>query len=388
MPDLRLAVVTSYFPSQEDPFRGQLAYRTLRQLPDNIDVRVFCPLPAYPRLRWLQPRRYRYTGLRSHTPPSDMSVEYFEYSAIPLLSRALNGWLCRRELWPRLRSWKPDIILNYWLYPDGYAATWMGRQLGVPVVLGSIGSDLRRIPGAFTRFFTRRALKRAAAVITVSQELKERAVALGAPAERVIPILGGCDGSVYHLSDRVAARTRLGVDASSELILFIGNLLETKGIRELLEAFSRLRARRRSAELIVIGQGPLVGMLRECESGGGVRLLSKLSDKELALWQAAANIFTLPSYSEGCPNVVLEALACGRPVISTRVGGIPELVGEGDGILVPPADARALEDALEFALASSWDESAIASRHQRSWGDCARETLEVCLSAYRRSERV
>ena len=92
----------------------------------------------------------------------------------------------------------------------------------------------------------------------------------------------------------------------------------------------------------------------------------------------AADLFCLPSYSEGCPNVVVEALACGRPVVATRVGGIPELVKGTCGMLIPPRDIGELRRALDAALSKQWDGEEIARTSRRSWKDVAAETFAVC----------
>jgi glycosyltransferase involved in cell wall biosynthesis len=99
----------------------------------------------------------------------------------------------------------------------------------------------------------------------------------------------------------------------------------------------------------------------------------------VASWLAAANIFCLPSYAEGCPNAVIEALACGRPVVATNVGGIPELVDSESGILVAPQDSQALADAFHQALSRRWDEPAISQRAQRGWDQVAEETRQICM---------
>lgn len=111
-----------------------------------------------------------------------------------------------------------------------------------------------------------------------------------------------------------------------------------------------------------------------------VEFVGNQNPDEVARWLAASNVFCLPSYSEGCPNVVIEALACGRPVVASDVGGIPELMDSRCGILVPPRDARQLADALAQALDRPWNEDEIAGSSRRTWQDMARETLDVCRS--------
>ena len=96
---------------------------------------------------------------------------------------------------------------------------------------------------------------------------------------------------------------------------------------------------------------------------------------------AASDLVTLPSYSEGHPNVLVEALACGRPVVATPVGGIPEVVDAESGILVPARDASALAVALVQALDRHWDEAALARKFSRDWRQVAEDTLEACEEA-------
>jgi teichuronic acid biosynthesis glycosyltransferase TuaC len=276
----------------------------------------------------------------------------------------------------------PDVILNYWLYPDGYAAVRMGRALGVPVVVGAIGSDIRRRNDPITIRLVRQTMLQADAVITVSEELRERAIAQGVAAGKVTAIRNGCDTEVFHPGDRAEARQQLGFDSQSELIVYAGNLLASKGLGELMEAFVELAKARPLLRLAIIGQGPYGEKLAQRAAAAGVESRVTMPGRRdaagIAQWMRAADVFCLPSYSEGCPNVVVEALACGRPLVATNVGGIPELVNETSGLLVPPRDTEALRGALDAALSKQWDSARIARTSTRSWASVAAETLAVC----------
>ena len=109
-----------------------------------------------------------------------------------------------------------------------------------------------------------------------------------------------------------------------------------------------------------------------------VHMPGGLPPEQVAQWIAAADLLTLPSWSEGYPNVVVEALACGRPVVATDVGGTHEIVNANNGLLIAPRDAQVLADALRAALDAQWDHAAIAAAMQRTWDDVAAETLAVC----------
>ena len=122
----------------------------------------------------------------------------------------------------------------------------------------------------------------------------------------------------------------------------------------------------------------LPALVRERGLGERVLLPGGMEPLQVARWISAADLLTLPSWSEGYPNVVVEALACGTPVVATDVGGTREILREGRGLLVPPRDADALRGALAEALRCDWNREAIAASMARGWDDVAAETLGVC----------
>lgn len=382
---VRIAVVTPLFPIRDEPYRGLPIYRTVSALQRLAEVEVFCPMIAYPRWALADRVNYRYHRADPTYAPGGVKTAYIEYPALPVLTRPLNGLVSGRHALPHIRRFGPDVILNYWLYPEGYGAVRAGRELGVPVVVGSRGSDLRRIRDPFTRWLTGRTLQQASFVLAVSEDLRRRAIALGAPAERVRTVMNGCDGRLFQFRPRAAARAELDVPEADRVVLFAGWLSPTKGLLELIEAIARLAPRHPRLELCCIGEGNSKAGLEKsaAERGiaGRVHFLGPRPSADVARWMAAADVFCLPSHSEGLPNVVIEALCCGRPVVATEVGGIPDLVDGTCGILVPPGAPEALAEALDQALSRPWDEHAIARRFNRSWDQVAEETYEVCLRA-------
>jgi glycosyltransferase involved in cell wall biosynthesis len=274
------------------------------------------------------------------------------------------------------------VIIAYWVHPEGLGAVRAGSALGVPVIVVALGSDLRVIPDALARRGVRQALRNAAYVMTVSGDLRDHAIALGAAPERTRTVLNGCDREVFHPQSRPAAREELGVAADARLVLYVGRLAAVKGPLELLDALARLRVAEPRVQLAVIGQGELEGQARERASApdlaGVVRWEGSLEPARVARWMAAADVLCLPSHSEGCPNVVLEALLCGRPVVASKVGGVPEMVDASCAVLVPPGDREALAQGLGEGLSRKWSEADIAGRRIRTWDDVGRDTFEVC----------
>jgi glycosyltransferase involved in cell wall biosynthesis len=379
----RLAVVTSYFPLAEQPHKGHSAYQTLRRMQRWSDIEVFCPLARYPSR--LHPRSFIYVDPDSNYSPPGLPTRYIRYPAVPLLSRPINGSMCARQLLPYLAKYRPDLILNYGVYPEGYAAVSVARTLGIPALLCAIGSDLNRIPDPISRQLTRKALRGASFVLAVSRQLEHQAIRLGAVRENTRTVPNGCDTSVFALGDKVSARSRLGVESDAQMVLFVGRIDATKGLSELLDACVRLLPDHPKLTLATVGDGVFREALERRASSSVMRsrvlLAGPCDSHQVARWLHACDVFCLPSYAEGCPNVVIEALACGRPVIGTNVGGIPDLIDSESGILVPPRQSTMLAEALHQALERDWDENAIARKFRRGWDQVAAETHEICLAA-------
>ncbi len=376
---LRVAVVTQYFPTSAQPWAGHSAYQTLRLLGELCSLHVFYPEARYPA--WLTPGGARRPALDRTWKPPGVAVTYVPYPVLPVLSRPVNGWVMSTSLLPFVRAFTPDLILNYVVYPDGFAALRIARALKIPVVLTAIGSDLNRISDRLVAALTRLTLRHADRTTTVSDDLCKTAIRLGAPAAHSQAILNGCDTSVFHLRDRVEARRALALEASADIIIYVGRLDLRKGLIELIEAMAQLRHQRPAAHCYLIGDGPdqsiLTAAIARHALSGQVTLIPSCATAEVALWMAAADLVTLPSYREGCPNVVLEALAAGRPVVATRVGGIPELMDETCGRLIPDHNAPALAEALNEVLSRPWDAEIISIRHSRSWSDVAMDLYQV-----------
>ena len=224
-----------------------------------MDIQVFCTQAAYPF--FLRPRNFSYVPAERDYSPPDVPAQYIEYPALPLVSRPFNGLVYARYVLPHLRRFQPDLILSYYAYPDGYAALSAGKRLGVPVVLGAIGSDINRVPDRISAFLTRKALRGADFVLAVSEHLRQQAIRLGASPERSRTVRNGCDTSVFHSADRAEARAELGQDAETEIVVFVGWIAHTKGLRELIEAVIRLRPSHPRLNLFCVGEGPLQGEL-------------------------------------------------------------------------------------------------------------------------------
>jgi glycosyltransferase involved in cell wall biosynthesis len=341
------------------------------------EVEVFYPHAAYPPL--LKPRSRTYDSLdHAYTLPG-VTANYYDYPVLPLVSRPFNGWVAGRALLPHVKRFNPDLVFSYCLYPDGYAGFTVAKALSVPFTAMGVGSDVHSIHDRFSLKHTKTLLRQADLLLAISGDLRERMISMGAPPAKTHTVISGSDPQVFHVRDRHAARAQLGIDPSAKAVVYIGRMDLRKGLRELVEAAASLHPKRPNLHVYLVGDGPDIPLVEAAIAANSasafIHTIPGCSFDQVAVWMAAADLVTLPSYMEGCPNVILEALACGRPVVATNVGGIPEIMSNACGRLVPPRDAAALALALDSALATSWDASSIAAHWSRSWTVVADELL-------------
>jgi glycosyltransferase involved in cell wall biosynthesis len=260
---------------------------------------------------------------------------------------------------------KVDVVLGSWAYPDGFAAVALADMLGIPAAIKLHGSDMNivaRLPGP--RRGLRWALPRAARVVAVSQPLRAAAIGLGAVPNLVDVVPNGIDRARFRPQDQVAARQALNLPGRGAIVLYIGNIERHKGSLDLVRAFADLMTRKKHVSLVMVGGGAAMEECRRLASELRVDVLfvGPRPHDEVPRWIAACDVFALPSWNEGTPNVVIEALACGRRVVATRVGGTPDVVtSETLGVLVAPRDPGALAVAIEGALAHDYDPMAVSA---------------------------
>lgn len=370
-----ILTLTGLFPSAARPRHGIFVEERLRHLvaAGDITATVLAPVPWFP----FTSRRFGEYADFARTPRREVrhgtEVHYPRYPVIPKAGMNLAPFLMALALLPhvrRLRRQHPDLALidSHFLYPDGVAACLLGRWLGLPVLMTARGSDVNLYPEyAVPRALIRWAVGTAARVVTVSEALRNRLLALGANPARLITLRNGVDLQRFRPGDRAAARSRLGLTGPT--VLSVGNLLELKGHHLLIEALPDLPG----VTALIAGEGPLRASLERLARDRGVadrvRLPGNLPQEELIACYNAADLLLLASSREGMPNVVLESLACGTPVVATPVGGIPELIDtEASGRLLPERSAAAIAATVRALLAAPPDRDRVAAQGARfSW---------------------
>lgn len=390
---LRVLVVTRLFPSSVDPAFASFNRQQLAALGERCDVEVLATIPWFPGAglfgRWTAAGRL--TRVPGEEVIAGLPVRHPRYLHLPRLGRGVADRLYAASLAREMdrRRGRHDVLLAAWAYPDGVAAVELATRLGVPAVVKVHGTDmnvLARTPAVARSL--RRALPRAARVVAVSRPLGELVEAFGVPRARIDVIANGVDAALFRPRDRWEARAALGHPGDrSRWLLYVGRLEEAKGVLDLLEAFATLRRARRDLRLVVVGDGSARAACDRAARDPDARVLvaGPRPLEEVPVWMAACHALVLPSWAEGTPNVVLEALACGRRAVATAVGGTPDVItGPELGELVPAHEPEALAAAMERAATSEVPEEEVARAGARhGWDESARlleQTLRRALS--------
>lgn len=387
----RVLIVTNLFADPWNPSRATFNQQQFERLAHKLDVSVLVPVSWMSVLR----RPFAYRRLRRAAVERWPFVDYVIFWYVPGIGRRLHAaCLFLSLLLQRLPTFLPrrwDCMLASWGYPDAVAvsaATWL---TGTPFVAKVHGSDINAFAlEPARRAQIRWALNRAHHVVAVSQALAARLVEIGVAPERTSVLYNGVDPRRFHPVPQPEAKQALGFEAHERIVLFVGNVQASKGCAELLEAFAALAARMPELRLVYAGAGPQTSALQSKTGDLGldarVRFVGRTPHDQLVRWFGAADVLCLPSHAEGVPNVVLEAMACGTPVVATDVGGISEVLPAYAGVMVPPRDVAALEAALFTALHAEWDRERIV-RHAASfdWDDNV-SRLESLLRDAARSE--
>jgi teichuronic acid biosynthesis glycosyltransferase TuaC len=315
---------------------------------------------------------------------SDLAVPVLHprYPILPRLSRSIHPSLIQLGAERTIRRLAPSarLIDAQVLYPDGVAAVRLGQRHGLPVILTARGSDVNLLaqqPGPARQL--REILPRAAAVVTVSEALRSRLVAAtGFPADRIEVIPNCVDAQRFRPGDRLAARQRLGLPIDERIILSVCHLVPGKRVDLLISALAALPLDCRPF-LVVVGDGPeRIRLLRLTGQLGlerWVRLVGARRPELLPEWYRAADAFALASDREGYPNVLLEAIASGLPVLASAVGGVPEIVNQEVGLVVGANTARAFAESLLAIGQRRFDQRAFQQHAARHTWKAAAERL-------------
>lgn len=387
---MNILSLSSVFPNPNETGLGLFVRARLAALSRLASVRVIAPIPI---LDYSNPRGHLY---RKRTVPmicQDGAMEVLHPRWVyPPGGTPVNIVCLAIRLYPVVRRLHKlralDLIDAHFAYPEGIAAALLARIFRVPLAVTLRGSELAFAAYPMRRIAMRWAFRRASKVVAVSKELSRWAIAEGAPPERVVVIPNGVDQDTFYPRDRDLARRKYGIPDGCKLIVSAGELIEAKGHQHVAQALAEIVKVGADAMVLIVGGvargGPkyevtLRGIVKRLNLGDRVRFLGWVGREEIAELLSAADVFCLASYTEGWPNVVHEAMACGTPVVATRVGAVPEMLPSAEyGLIVPVKDQPALAAALRAAIGKDWDRARIAERgRERTWDRVSQQVLSA-----------
>lgn len=371
------------FPDAMSPERGTYNLELCAALARHHRVSVVSPRSWH---EWLSLKR---AGGR-YEPSADtiaygLPVAFPVFWYLPRISPQMMG----RATWQSIRgsvrrlsaNSPPDVVISYWAFPDGDGGLQAARHFGVPAVVIAGGSDVLLLPQEPGRGpAVRRVLTQSQMVTTVSDGLRQATIKLGVAPDRVRTIRQGTNPKVFCHGDRNAARTKLDLGLDREILVWVGRMVPVKNLDLLVDAVKLLARERPQLELHLIGDGESRAQLSARVEAEGLSKIFQfegpIAHDRLADWYRAADAVVLSSHSEGLPNVLREALACGTPFVATDVGDISEIARPEYARLVEKGDAKAFAAAVAEVLKPQYRQA--AARYQpRDWSDCAREFSEL-----------
>jgi glycosyltransferase involved in cell wall biosynthesis len=371
---MRILTITNCYPRPGHATNAMFSFLQLRALTKLHDVRTIVPVAWTDRWKDRKPAP-------AQSDSNGMRIYYPTYWFTPKILQDHYGTFflrsIRRTVKMVLKDFSPDAILAVWAHPDGWAAVRIARELGVPAFIKVIGSDVL-VLGRHKKRRARiaEALQEGDGVFAVSHDLAKHVIEMGVDAAKVHVVPEGTDTTVFQPGDQSEARRRLGIANQGRILLFAGNLLFSKGAGMVIEACALLRDQAVDFTCYLLGGGKDEIKLRQqvvtLNLNDRVLFAGRLPQDRLPDWYRASDVVTLPSYSEGIPNVLREAMCCGKPFVATRVGGIPEISPPECSRLVEKGDVNSLAAALrEMLAAPPRVDPAVAARYVIGWDQSA-----------------
>ncbi|MFX0124903.1 MAG: glycosyltransferase [Candidatus Hodarchaeota archaeon] len=346
---------------------------------DRYKIDVIFARPMFPKLiNWIGVRiKKNFFALDRPIKPIEGKVKIHLVPYLHLPKIGLFMLILTTIFYIIVKKIKFDIIHAYFLFFPGYLGIKLGNFFKKPVVATAMGDDVDFLygkslfgkaiqPEIIEKLMT--TLRECNVIVAKSNYLKKRIINLGISENKVLVINNGVSKERFHFNDHSTAE----LNGKKKTILYVGNLIVEKGLVQLLEAIEILMRKKDDFSMVMIGEGPfkkgLLKLIKRLELEEWVRLEGQKNHEEIPQWINKSHVLCLPSYrgGEGLPNVVLESISCGRPVVATNIGGIPEIINNSElGILVPAKDVEKLAQALEEALDREWDREKIAKSGAR-----------------------
>lgn len=357
---MRILLFSTLYPNAIRPHHGVFVENRLRHLLEKSgwSAHVIAPVPWFPSAHPRFGAWADYARVPAREERHGIAIEHPRYLLPPkvgMLIAPFGMWLAARRAYRRLiaAGERFDLIDAHYFYPDGVAAALLAHDAGLPFSITGRGTDLNLIPRhALPRRMIRRAAERASGLITVCAALADDLAATGIDRERISVLRNGVDLKNFRRDEAEAGklRARLGVP-DVPVLASVGHLIERKGHDLVIRALANIP----EAHLLIAGKGPEEKALRGLAASLGldnrVHFLGVLPHEALSSVYSAADILVLASSREGWPNVLLESMACGTPVVASAVNGTPEVIEDPvAGCILPARTPAAIADAVSLLL--------------------------------------
>ena len=369
------------------PRHGIFVETRLRQLlkSEQVETKVVAPIPSFP-LKFGPFKRYaKLDTVPQRELHNGIDVYHPRYSVIPKIGQNLTPKKMAAAALPVIQKiiadgFDFDVIDAHYFFPDGVAAAIVAKELNKPLVITARGTDVNLFADYRTsEEMIKKAAEQSDAIICVADSLRQKLISKGIEAEKITVLRNGVDRNIFYpvgSSERENLRHKLGMD--KQTVLAVGNLTQIKGFDFLLQAIAKLP----EADLVIIGEGEeknnLTQQAETLNLTKRVNFVANIGQKDLKDYYNAADMLALTSIREGMPNVVLESIACGTPVVATDVGGVSEVLTEKCGIIINDRNADELAAAINEALSGKFNRDSVAAiGAENSWQETTQGQLNI-----------
>lgn len=357
---MKILTVTTLFPYANNAKHGVFVETRLRQLKAHfpeVEIKVIAPVPWFPVSHPWFGSYASYASAPLSEQRFGMEVFHPRFFVLPKLGMNLTPKTLSRAIYKQAKAlieqgFDFDLIDGHYFYPDGVAIAMAAKKLGKPFTVTARGTDINLIPTfAKPRRAIQQVFSEADHMMAVCDALKQEMVDLGADESRITPLRNGVDLKLFSFADdakQQALRDKLSLPKKTKILLSVGHLIERKGHHLIIDALRALP----NVILLIAGTGKEKKRLKQqvvrLNMLERVSFLGDLPQSALAEFYGAVDALVLASSREGWANVLLEAMACGTPVVATNIWGTPEVVQTRDAGLLVRRDAKAIARGIKF----------------------------------------
>ena len=385
---MKALIFTSLYPNNVSPQLGIFIKERMTHFArlKNCQAKVVAPVPYYPPIKLGS--RWKFSQVARYEVRDGLDVYHPRYFMTPKIGMSLYGVAMFLSVLPTVRriqrSFDFDVIDSHFVYPDGFAAVLLGKVLRKPVVVSARGTDMNLYPNMpLIRSMLRFTLTRAHRAIAVCEALGAAISQLGIGKDKIVVIPNGVDTEKFKPIPKQEARAKLNLPAAAKVVLSVGGLIPRKGVDLVIKAVKTIRdSSGLDLHYVIVGEGSYRRELELLTSSLGladcVHFCGEVAHYQLHVWYSAADIFCLASSREGWPNVILESMACGTPVVATNVWGNPEIIQSDQVGLLTERNEHLIARTLLKGLNTEWEAATIREYAcQHTWDRAAQSVLDV-----------